>query len=230
VININKLIRENKSWTHTDAFQLPDTIFRQLQKNTKYLEQLKKRDKIMKNILSYLLILLVPVLCISVAKADSVTVSYDKIEYEGYQLSGQSLSFNQDMGKYGYELSIQRTDAFNINEQYGSLNVNNKLDITNVSVGLYRKLFYKDFYIRPIVGAVHTTANVKTTVRYQKDFKALDYSYPVDLRVDIYQTKTVILPLYGFSVGYSVTSNIGVYLGYRKQGYTVKSIGVEVNF
>lgn len=185
----------------------------------------------MKFIYIVALSLIAPVFMISLAEADSVSLSTDTITYEGYKLSGQSFSVNTDLNKnYGYQLSMQRVDAFTITERQGSLTISNKIDVTNLSLGIYRTFWFDKFYLRPIIGAVHSTANVKTTIRYQKDYRLGDYSYPVDLKLTVRQSKTAILPMYGASIGYLFTDNVGVFAGVKDQGYKLNSVGVIIRF
>lgn len=165
------------------------------------------------------------------AKANSMTLSIDTINYKGYRLNGQSLSVNTNLNKhYGYELSLQRFDSYSLNEQKHKLNVNNKIDLTNLSMGLYRQMTFDKFYIRPIIGVVHSTVNIKTTLRYQDKFKLFDDDYPIDLKYEQYSSKTALLPMYGARAGYNFTDNFDVFIGFRYQGYPVKLIGAKVRF
>jgi len=184
----------------------------------------------MKFIYVVFLSFLTPVLIISIAKAESVTISADTITYEDYTLTGQSVSFNNKMGKYGYELSFQRFDTYSFIEQSGPLSIENELDFTNISIGLYRNLNFNKFYIRPIIGLSQLTANLKTTLRYRKEFKALGHILPVDFKYEQHSSKTSLLPMYGVRAGYDFNKYFGVFLGYRNQVYNVKMIGFKVNF
>lgn len=229
-MDIKKLIRENEIWDYKKTVAFPDTILRQLNKNSIHLIKLNKRLVIMERILVFSLIVLSVVVVTSVARADSVTMSSDSIEYEGYSLSGQSVAFNHKMGKYGYEIAMQRFDSYSLNQQNGYINVRNELDLSNISLGLYREIDFNRFYIKPIIGVIHSTINVKTVLRYQRNFKALDYEYPVDLKYEQYSSKTAILPLYGATAGYNFNKYFGVFAGYRYQGYDVKTVGVKFEF
>ncbi len=179
--------------------------------------------------MKFTITLLISILMISTVKADSVTLSTDSVSYEGYELSGQSFSFNNDKGRYGYELSLQRFNSYLINEQRGHLNIQNEIDLTNISLGLYRQLNYNKFYIRPIAGVVHSTVNVKTTLRYYNRFKLID-DHVINLKYEQYSSKTALLPMYGIRVGYNFNKHFDVYIGYRHQGYPVKLIGGKINF
>ncbi len=164
------------------------------------------------------------------ANANSVSLSNNVINYEGYTLHGQSVSFTNDMGKYGCELSMQQFDPYSLHNLDGKLTTTNELSLTNISIGLYRNITFNNLYFRPIIGVVHSTINVKTTFEYYDSFRLFDDDYPIDLRYDQYSSKTALLPMYGVSIGYNFNKYFGVFTGYRYQGYDVKSVGMKIEF
>jgi hypothetical protein len=163
------------------------------------------------------------------SKANSVTVSTDSIEYEGHNLTGQSFAINTDFNKkYGSEISFQRFDSYNINDQQGKLNINNELDLTNISIGLYRVIQFHQAYVRIIGGVVHSTVSIHTKLHYQDEFKLFNSDYPLSLKYEQYSSKTALLPMWGASAGYNFNKYFGVFAGYKYQGYDVKSFGFRL--
>ena len=185
----------------------------------------------MKLVGSLVIALIVFPIIASTSKANSVSLSTDSIEYEGYNLSGQSISFSTNLNSnYGYELSFQRFNSYSLNDRQDHLTINNKIDLTNISLGLYREVRFSKFYFRPIIGVVHSTVNVHTVLRYRDEFKLFSDDYPIDLSYEQYSSKTALIPMYGVNIGYYLTEKFGIFIGYREQGYPVKMLGFKKEF